>query len=334
LAKLSIPLTKTPYNNMKKITLLGAAAMAALFLTSHASAQPVAVPADPTIGVQFPPYYGQIYDELNTQNVNGNSNQYGYQAGVVNQQYWNVANNSTGGGNGTVPAPLDNTSLTMTVSGTTTPAASVLLDSNGNATSVLFQLSGSTGLDHTAVNTGQDPSAFGGGNIWYAQSGSTPGYLVSGIQYSTSTNVSPVTLTFETLKDTDYYNLYAYVGSTWWTGSQLVSVNLGNTTYYLTTDNGTLTNYTQGTATSAGSATMADYVEFTNIKGSLIDQDITGDALTVSGANGAAVGLSGFQLQDIGSTPAAVPEPSTVWMFSLGFLGLMFHVYRRRNAQA
>jgi hypothetical protein len=309
---------------MNKLTVLSAAAVAALLLVSHASAQPVVTPTDPTIGVQFDPYYSSPGQMLNSTNINGNPNQYGYQAGAVNQQYWNVANNSTGGGYGVPSGDLTNSSLIANSGGTISSAAPVLLDSNGNATSVLFDLTNNVSNPYT--NAGANfPSA-----QWYAQSGATPSYLVAGVQISTS-NVAPVTLSFANLNDSDYYNLYAYVGSAQYVGSTLAAVNLGSQTYYLMTDTGGLTGYTQSLSTSAGGAPVADYVEFTNVLGSTIDASLGGESLTETGAY---TGLSGFQLQDIGSTPAAVPEPSTVWMFSLGFLGLMVHVYRRRNANA
>jgi len=302
--------------------------MAALLTVLPASAQPVAQPNPASIGVEFDPYYNNQYDALNNTLVQGYApNPYGYQAGALNQQSWNVANGQTGAGNGTTPSTLNNANLTYDLNGTYSPAAPVLLDSNGNATAVSFLLSNVAGLDHSNVNTSQSGGfGTGGVNAWYAVNGATPAYLMGGVQYSQST-VAPVTLSFSGLTSGDSYDLYAYVGSTWWSGSNPAAVTLGSQSYYLNTDSGSLSNYTQATAASAGSATTADYVEFTNVLGSTIQ----GNSLTVTGTGG-AVGLSGFQLVDLGVV--SVPEPSTVWMISLGLLGLMFHVYRQRHARA
>jgi hypothetical protein len=197
---------------------------------------------------------------------------------------------------------------------------------------VTFSVTGQN-YDNYNYNNFNSSSSFPAVSTSYLSGQPAQSWLVSGIAANSSGSVATVSLSFANLNDSDYYNVYAYVGSIWFTySSEAAKVSLGNQSFYLLTDNGTLNGYTQATAGSAASATTADYVEFQNVLGSALDTNSFdgGEALTVTGK---FTGLTGFQLEDIGSTPAAVPEPSTVWMFSLGFLGLMAHVYRRRCAQ-
>jgi len=129
------------------------------------------------------------------------------------------------------------------------------------------------------------------------------------------------------LNATHDYNLIAYVDTDYYFYSgETVGVNLGSTTYYLTEAGAnTLTGWTPSSDTNAGTAPLANYVEFTGILGSTL----AAENLTVTGSGS---GLSGFQLQDLGA-PAPTPEPSSVWLMLIGMLGLGFHFRRTRLAK-
>jgi hypothetical protein len=295
---------------MKKLLVISASMLGLAAFASSAQAQII-------VGVQFPAYYANPYSAMNNTLVQGYlANPKGYQGGVDEQQYWNVANNSTGGGDGAPTAPITNSNLLLQSNGTFSPASTTLVDSTGAASALTFTLSNATQNRGTSANTGNFPAT-----QWYAANGNTDSYLISGVEASTSAS-TPVTLTLGGLNAGDSYSLIAYVGSLNYYGSQAADVTLGSTSYYLKTDGGSLSYYTQSTDTTDTNLPTADYVEFTGISGAALSSE----ALTVTGAG---TGLGGFQLIDNGA--AVVPEPST-WAMMLGGLGMLAFCVRRKAA--
>jgi hypothetical protein len=307
---------------MKKTTLL-IASLATLFLPTLGSAQ--------TISVQFPPYYAQPYSTLNGNSGQGTSG--AQSAGVVTASNWNDAMGpsnlpgSFGGGDGQVSGDITNASLFTWVKNTTpgsypnngnyTVAPSSLVDSTGAASTLFFDLSGAN----------SERGGNGDGNN-FTNSGNKS--LVGGGVYNTG---GAVTLTLGGLNPTDYYTLYAYAHADYYFYNGLAAeMSLNGQNVYFTSGN-SLTGLTLATGTSAANANLADYASFTLLGSTLEGLPLTVNGLNAAGAVVGGMGLAGFQLVDIGATPPAVPEPSTVWMFSLGFLGLMVHVYRKRYAQ-
>jgi hypothetical protein len=318
---------------MKKILLLTSAAVAGLLFPAVAHAQ--------ILSVQFPSYYSNPYNTLNGSAGGGPSET--STAGVLPADNWNDAMGPSTApdtfvpGDGVVTGDITNANLFTWVTNpeaggaypnggnyTSSPTA-LLLTSTGGSSSVLFDLSGA------GTERGNNNQAEIGGSY-----GSPDSQLASGgaLQYGSSGSVA---LSFANLNPNDYYVLVAYLDFDYYSmqdyfpatnsynyGTAEVSGIGSNNYYVLSGPQNTLTAWTQATATSSASATIANYVEYQNVLGSTLESD----SLTINDGGG----FAGFQLEDVGSTPA-VPEPSTVWMFSLGFLGLMVHVYRRRYAR-
>jgi len=161
-----------------------------------------------------------------------------------------------------------------------------------------------------------------GGDDYKTGSGiSTPNdTLLSG--QSGSYNITPATYTFNNVA-AGSYNLIVYTVTN--NDGQLAEVNLstgttsGPATYFDTEQNGANFNgsFVLGSATTSGSATLANYVEFSGITpvGGVF-------AISVPLSNSGAVGISGFQLQEI-------PEPSTYAMMLAGIAVLGFFVRRK-----
>jgi hypothetical protein len=295
---------------MKKLLSLSAAAVVAYAAASNAHAQSL-------VGVQFAPVYnGGEYNELNNTGYAGAG---GYTAGAAPQINWNVADGVivTGppyGPYNQVPTtnddPITNADLTDGAGNRLT--SGVLINSTGAATALSFSYT-----FNVEVNSPASYSGFNASAGQFQPNGNENFYLVGG---GATSSTGSSTLTLAGLNPLDTYNLYAYVGGTFYAGSQTVAITNGSTTYDLKTDTGSLTGLTQSTATSAGSAGVADYVEFTGLTGSAIQ--------TISLTGGDYTGLSGFQIQDLGA--AATPEPSAIWLLSLGLLSVGFFVRRNR----
>ena len=297
---------------MKKLFVVGVTALGLL---------PVATPsqAQTAVGVQFSAYYGSAGD-----NLNGGYSNYptGYYAGAYLQQYWNVANNSTGTGNGVPSDPITNASL---INGSNNSPVTTTYDSTGATSSLTFSLSGMVDNRYSAGG-GSFPNLNDGSTGEYSQfnpNGNLSLFLQGGVEAVDGSG--SLTLTLGGLNPTTNYDLYVYVSSLNFAGSQSASVTFNGTTYYLATDGGTLTGLTQSSDTTGSSgAPTADYVEFTNVSGAQLNADAVSES-------GAYTGLSGFQV--VTASSSAVPEPSTVWLGVLGFLGLAVHLRRRRLAQ-
>lgn len=291
---------------MKKLTLFGTAALGLLAIVQVVSAQ------ETVVGVQIPGWASVLNGGTGypfTPNV-------GYYAGAVQQQYWNEANGSAYSYSS--PVTFTNASLTYGYGGT---GSTTLMDSTGAASAMTFSVSNIT---YNGGSTGGDgfPDDTVEGNPDWEFSGSSDlsKFLVSGIA-SSSSSAAPITLTLGGLSSGDIYNLYAYVASDFYAGGVNATVTLGSESLYLITDNGTLTGLTQSTATTAATATMAHYVEFTDIPGA----ELMSESLTVGGVY---TGLSGFQVEDAGP----VPEPATYAMM-LGGFGMLIAARRIRRGQ-
>jgi hypothetical protein len=296
---------------MKLKTIVSSAFVVGILSGASAQAQDVSV--------QFPAYYSQVYSALNGAYSPPPA---GYYAGASTSldRYWNVVNNSVGGGDGVpagpiteadrveyVPSPIPNTAGSYV----TTPG---ILDSTGAASPLTFILANAT------LNRGANGGAAGfpdsNNDVPYSQFYPTANlskFLVSGLETSEDAS-NPVSLLIGGLDPTLSYNLTAYVGSDYSSGSQALSVTLGSQTYYLTTDNGTLTGLTGSESTTPTSA-LADYVTFYDVAGS----DLESEVMTV---NGQGNGLAGFQITP-GTMAPVVPEPSTYVLMGVGLLSLV-----------
>jgi hypothetical protein len=313
---------------MKKITLLSIAMIAGLSVPAAVHAQ--------TIGVQFPPYYAQPYSTLNGNTGGGPSGS--TMAGVAPQGNWNDAMgpsnlpDSFGGGDGQVTGDITNANLFTYIpnavpgaypnNGAYTSSPTTLIDSTGTASGIIFHLSGAN----------SERGGNGDGNAFTGTNSAGNAALVNGGAYNTGGAVS---LSLAGLVPTDYYTLYAYAHADYYFYNGLAAeMTLGSQSVYFTSGN-TLTGLTMAMGSSAANANLADYAAFTVLGSTLENESLTVNGLAADGTTiVGGVGLAGFQLVDDGSTPPAVPEPSTVWMFSLGFLGLMVHVYRKRYARS
>jgi len=219
--------------------------------------------------VQFPQYYNHSATHaMSYNNASG---------GVVAEQNWNVEDTDTG------------TSPSSNLSG--------LVDENGSTTTLGFSYSGYTTNDGT--NNSSFPAA-----IWYQSGGLCNGYLAAGSTFNQ--NGAPETLLVTGLNATHTYNLIVYVTSPWWFngGTTSASVSLGGTSYYIATSN-TLGSWIQATSTSSGTPTVGNYVEFSNLTGSV------SETVTIAGAY---AGVAAFQVVDESSTGSNVPAtyPLTV----------------------
>lgn len=286
----------------------------------------VSVPAQAqTVGVQFVQTYNGY--AVNPLNLGANN----YTAGVVQQQNWNVADGVGIVGPGqygnitTFSGSLSNANLVTTSydsSYNVVTSSTTLIDSTGAASNILFNYNIGNNINHKN-NDGTSSKNLGGGGHWANPNWNTVGgvtdvYLAQGVVYSDDASLTP-TLTLSNLNANDSYTLIAYVGSPNWMAGINLSISMNSTTYYLTTDNGTLSGFTQSTSTDSSVSPMADYVEFTGLTGSDIE------TLTINGVGG---GLDGFQLIDTG----AVPEPTTLGLIAAGVMGLAVQLGRKRRS--
>lgn len=249
----------------------------------------VAAPPVELMGVEFPQYYGGLCAPLN----GSGSGTGGYTAGVIQQRYWNVANAFTNAGPGSGAGTVTNSNF-VTYQDTSTGSTN-LLDSTGSNSGVQFTVTNAVEGDWSSdYESFPVASTTAGGNA--------DTDLARGVIFSSST--TPVTLALTSLNPNHTYNVIAYVGSPWWSGSVNIAVSLGGTTYYVNNDSkGILTTWTCSTATTAATAPIANYVEFTGILGSVLNSEV----LTVKGVNS---GLSGFQIADTGGAPQV---PTGLW---------------------
>lgn len=193
----------------------------------------------------------------------------------------------------------------------TTLSGSNLRDRNGAVTGIGYTLvCEGTGYP-TNYPGGEEPGFARGTGDYALYMGGANGSFIS---------TNPVTLTLSGLDATHRYNLIANVS---YVNSRIptdVALTAGSVTYYMNTGNPPLRGYIQGAATDTGSATVANYVEFTNLTGS------DSLALTIQGLEGARRNfvLNGVQLVDFG----AVSEPETLVKLSAAVL----KSYIRSNA--
>lgn len=288
--------------------------IAALLALSVTAAQ-----AQTAVSVQFTGYWSAPGSFL----PGGYSNSpTGYYAGAYTVQYWNSANNCSGSGDGVPVGAVTNGNLLTDYNNTIAPTSS-LLDSTGATSSMTFSLTNATQNRYSAGGGGFPDHNAGGGTGAYSQfnpNGNMSYFLQSGVEASTDAS-SPVTLALGGLNAGDTYDVYAYVSSLNYAGAKSCSVTLGGETFYLTTDAGSLSFLTQSLSTDSSVSPTADYVEFTNISGALLNSEL----LTVDGAY---TGLSGFQVIDLG----AAPEPSTIALFAVASMGLAFQLGRKRRS--
>jgi hypothetical protein len=210
-------------------------------------------------------------------------------AGVVSVADWNFSADMVG-----------NQDNLGTYTSTTSNNGATLVNSTGANSGISYKYAYDrvSGTNANPFSFGSDP-----GDFRIAQE-------AAGVQ-----GTNPATLTISGLQAGSTYDIIAYVGSMYF-GGGAEAVTLGATTYYLTSST-TLTGWTQSVATTAGSATPGNYVEFDNLTGA------TSRMLTVP-ANGNAYGLGGIQIVPV----AAVPEPASLAL--LGAAGPLILPRRRR----
>ncbi len=310
---------------MKKILLLSAAAMAALFIPSLSHAQELAV----QYATQDPLSPGEA-------------------AGVDGFQGWTTVT-----ANGGAFYPFGNQNLTGPVT---------------------TSISGLTGMTTGPVSASVSYDGFYQHNYGGPTIPSDPGsstLLLDGVGTSGAATTPPasnagaygpdaVTLTLSGLSAGEEYDLVAYIGGQQYNPTEAsLSLTGLSTQYFMSArqgnfwpsmpnallDGASTTNFVTGSGQNLNglSGYQSNYVTFENLTGvstatltlTVLGAFGSNDSF-VTAANGgnAIVGLNGFELFDEGPNLTPVPEPSTVWMFSLGFLGLMAHVYRKRYSRS
>ncbi len=194
------------------------------------------------------------------------------------------------------------TASSLNLASGTASGASILLDGTGNITSIG---AATTDGNYSMFNRGLGIGASGSGNV------SNP-YNVQ---------ISNLSSDFTS----NGYDVYVYFGS----GDNVsgtdvvttVTVTDGNGTFYLDVSEAQATyqgSYIQGTATSAGSSVLGNYVKFSGSTSSTLSI-----SAIASGATDSVVTLTGMQI-------VAVPEPSSIVLSLLG-LSLIGIVLRRRT---
>lgn len=213
--------------------------------------------------------------------------------------------------------------------GTDSPlTGSNLIDSTGATTGISYSLP-YLSADNTGSTSANFPYPDGSNPYpFYTTSGNANSVLASqGVSQANAAPGTPLVLTLNGLNASATYTLVAYVSNLFFGGATTASWTVGSQTYYTDPTSGTgLTGWVQGNATTAGAAVASNYVEFDGLTGSST-LTLTGEAV-----GGGSPALMGFQLIETGSA-TTVPEPSTVWLGVLGFLGLAAHLRRRRLAQ-
>lgn len=260
---------------------------------------PLSSQAQTIVGVQFGPY-----NLLNGVNYTAQNLTAGIDAYDVNN--WNSYQ------------PAGGSSGTYSLSGGTPNSDPALINSTGASTGIGFSVNFTRADNTGSTGTGMAQTPY------YESTGPGQQFLAgNGI----TVDGSPMTINLSGLSTTDSYTLVAYVSGLFYGGLE-ASWSLGSQTFYVdNTNNNALGSWVQGTATSAGSATAANYVEFDNITAPTGTLSFTG-----TGIDGGQPGLMGFQLIDDGSS--AVPEPST-WAMLFGGLGSLVALQRiRRRSQA
>ena len=180
-----------------------------------------------------------------------------------------------------------------------TPVSPLVDSTTGLASGVSYALSGFTNLYHTTMTI------------------TTPDTkLLSGI-------IGPVsgiaTITLSGLTDGTQYDFYLYAVNNG--GSVGAKITAGGTSYYST--NQTAVEYAaspgfvQGTATTTGTRSVANYVKFSGLTSSG-----TNLTVTVDGDSDYYPAFNGFQIQ-------AVPEPAT-WALLAGGMTVVTILRRRR----
>lgn len=173
----------------------------------------------------------------------------------------------------------------------TTPLSS-LMDSTGTTVpGVTYSLSGIGGTYRTNV------------------AGGTPDRtLLSGYLYNT--NGVNLQLQINGLDNGTAYNLYAYILSD--VNTYNVNATVGGTTYYVRNQaaGAYAGSFLQGTSTTPGTYTTANYIEFANVTPSSGSITLTFDPVTTYAP------INGFQL-------AVVPEPGTLALLAFGSMAVM-----------
>jgi type II secretory pathway pseudopilin PulG len=312
---------------MKKIILLSAAAMAALLAASSAQAQETAV---------------QFYFQ--------NQLSAGQAAGIDGFTGWQTLQVSSGafypfGNQGTTLQTTSGFGVTLHYDGFYNPNfGGPTIPGDPGSTKLLQAGVGTTG-GTVAPTTG---TAYGPDAVTMSLAGLTSGdqyaiaLYIGGSQYNPSEGSVSVTGAatqyFMTARQGNFYpsmpNALVDGGSTTDFIAAAIAAH-GNS-------NIGLTGSYYGAGLSASSY-QSNYLEFSFVASGSETVTLTqlgsfgsGNAWEANSTNmnqGNVIGLDGFELIDEGAA-APVPEPSTVWMFSLGFLGLMVHVYRKRYAQS
>lgn len=240
-----------------------------------------------TVSLQFSGYSGHDISSSSTV------------AGAVPADFWNYQTDGTNGNQAPAGSPYISTA---TSNGGNPNAGGILLDSNGNSSGITYSLS------YTRVD-GTNGSGFtnGSGDQLLASE-------AAGVQ-----NNGNAVLTINGLSPNATYDIYAEVNPMFFASNPTAEeITSGSTAYYLNSSN-TLGTWVQSTATSAASATTANYVEFTGLTGAATQ------TLTVVD-NGNAYGLDGVQIVSTGS---AIPEPATLGLLGVGAMGLLLKRKRK-----
>jgi hypothetical protein len=296
---------------MKKITLL-IASLATLFLPTLGSAQ--------IVSVDFQNSYGQTLSGHNGY-TGSNAN---YTAGTTTAA--NGMNFYVQNWNDFTPPGGDRSGTDSPFVGGTALGGTALKTSTGGTSDIGFTM-GYNNADNTGATASNFPKPDGSNSFPFYQNTGNANAVLAGAGVSSNTGID---VTFAGLSTTDNYSLIAYVSNLYFGGASTEQWSIGGQTLYTkpTNSNG-LTGWVGATGTSAANANYSNFVEFNNLTTATGILDLTG-----MGVGSGEPAIMGFQIVDTGAgTVITVPEPSTVWMFSLGFLGLMAHVYRRRYAR-
>jgi hypothetical protein len=226
-------------------------------------------------------------------------------AGFAPAQYWNE---DTTGGN-TVGYPHS-------------VSLSNLVDSTGATSSVSYSGTTDGNFNSQGGSSGNGFTSGSGNNLLFSA-----GSLGS---YNHVTDVNSFTL--NNLPTGDSYSLIVYVKNLFGADTTSpIDITAGGTSYYINTDS-TASTFVQSTATTAGTATVGNYVEFTNLSAATgsLTFSLVGTGSSTSATNYL---MPGFQLVDNGpSGSTSVPEPSTYALLGFGLLGMVFLRARGRMA--
>ena len=206
---------------------------------------------------------------------------------------------------------------------------------NIDNSSVPYFTASTTGISNLMDSTGATTtvSETKTAEAYYGPNGATTGFASAGDNtlfsggpftgYTAATNPSALDLTG--LNASLTYNLFVYVRNAQPAdGASLTATDsLDSQTY---TIGSTIGDEGTGYVIASGGTAVGNYFEFTGLTGS------SSLEVDLASPGNAGFTLDGFQLQVAGGS-VSTPEPSAIWLLSLGLLSVGFFVRRNRAAR-